>query len=170
MKPGDFILVHGKGFAPRMIQFGESLRFSKSCSYWNHAAIYIGNDTFIEAKGGHRARYTRLQDYSNEEVKIVSVPCEDDAMRENAVIFAKSQLGKGYGYVTILSLILWCLFGGKLTIGISGTDICSGLVARATERMGFIYDRDPETVMPADLASYFSKPVPQSKFLSQSRS
>lgn len=157
--PGDFILVHGKGVAPRLIQFSQRLRFNSDCARWNHAALYIGDGTFIEAKGGHHARRVPRSAYTGEEVREVRVGCGDTAMRANAVAFANAQLGDGYGYLTIVGLVGWCLFGGKLTIGLSGTDICSGLVARSVERMGVIFDRDPATVMPADLAHRWPQPL-----------
>ena len=38
---------------------------------------------------------------------------------------------------------------------IDGQFVCSGLVARALERTGSIFDRDSAHIAPADLAKYF---------------
>ena len=46
------------------------------------------------------------------------------------------------------------LTGSKLAFFIDGRFVCSGLVARALERTGRIFDRDPSHIAPADLAKY----------------
>jgi uncharacterized protein YycO len=163
--PGDFILVHGLSFTPKAIRLGQRMRFRgarREFAFWNHAALYVGNGNLIEAKGHCRVRHIPLAQYDVRHYAVVRTGCEDMAMRQNAVKFARRQVGSGYGYLTILTLIAWSFTGGKLTIGLSGTNICSGLVARATERLGEIYDRDPETVMPADLAEAYGVGCPSS--------
>lgn len=155
MAVADFILVHRRGLVARLIRFGQRLRFPKEAAYWNHAAIYDGKNCLIEAKGGHHARRVSLASYDGVDYLVVPINCGDEAMRENAQSFARSQLGAPYGYLTIVALVGWIFTGGKLTIGLSGSDICSGLVARALERTGAIFTRDPECVMPADLAVHY---------------
>ena len=69
--------------------------------------------------------------------------------------------------LTIAILGLTLLAGAKLTFFIDGEPawtsdcnsptafICSGLVARAMERTGAIFNRDPVHLTPADLAKYY---------------
>ena len=60
-----------------------------------------------------------------------------------------------YGFVTLASLALTMLTGSKLTFFVDGRYICSGFVARAMERTGTLFDRDPVHITPADLAKYY---------------
>ena len=55
------------------------------------------------------------------------------------------------------------LTGSKLTFFIDGQFVCSGLVARALERTGSIFDRDSAHIAPADLAKYFYGPDAQAR-------
>ena len=68
------------------------------------------------------------------------------------------QVGNQYGYVTIVSIALGLLTSGRLTFGLSGTEICSGL-ARMLERGTYSWV-DPPSAMPADLARFFDAPGP----------
>jgi hypothetical protein len=61
-----------------------------------------------------------------------------------------------YGWLTIASLAVTMLTGAKLAFFIDGEFICSGFVARAMERTGAIFTRDPVHITPADLAKYYS--------------
>ena len=56
--------------------------------------------------------------------------------------------------LSIASLGVTLLAGAKLTFFVDGEFICSGLVARAMERTGAIFNRDPVHITPADLATY----------------
>ncbi len=62
--------------------------------------------------------------------------------------------------MTIVSIALSLMMGGKFTFGFDGQAICSGLVARALERTSAIFNRDPAHIMPADLAKYFGVEPP----------
>jgi hypothetical protein len=62
--------------------------------------------------------------------------------------------------MNIVSIALSLITGGKFTFGFDGQAICSGLVARALERTNAIFNRDPEHIMPADLAKYFNVQPP----------
>jgi hypothetical protein len=62
--------------------------------------------------------------------------------------------------LTIVSIALSLLTGGKFTFGFDGQSICSGLVARALERMCAIFNRSSSHIMPADLAKYIEVEPP----------
>lgn len=53
--------------------------------------------------------------------------------REQAIKFAAFCLNDRYGWLTIMSIALCLLFGGKLSFGVDRQQICSGLVARCIE-------------------------------------
>ncbi len=73
------------------------------------------------------------------------------------VHFAEWALRKGSSYsrLSTVSIALSMLTGSRLTFFIDGQFVCSGLVARARERTGSIFDRDSAHIAPADLAKYF---------------
>ena len=83
--------------------------------------------------------------------------------REHEVAFAKDCVAKHakYGYLTILSIALSLLFGGRLGFGVDGQEICSGLVGRALERTGEVFEEDPWHMMPADLAAAYQVEPPK---------
>jgi len=175
LQPGDFVLVRSHArLAPRLIGLGQRLHHPPEFAYWTHAALYVGNarvgppwaESLIEAKGGEPVRYVPLSQYDARDYAAVRLGggpymsddpgyFVEDEMRHNAVAYAVSRLGAGYGYLTIATLSAWALFGGRVTVGIAGENVCSGLVASALTRMGELFDGDPVTQMPADLAEKY---------------
>jgi hypothetical protein len=153
---GDFILTHSKGFVSSLIRFGQALRFTgreRGLTWWSHAALIVSDDgALIEALGSgvQRSRLDKYLPTDFQLVRLQSLASEDD--RRQIVAYAEWALGQRYGFLTILSISLSLLTGGKFTFGFDGQSICSGLVARALERTNAIFDRSPSHIMPADLA------------------
>lgn len=178
LNTGDVILVHSYAkLAPRLIGFGQRLHHDPAFAYWTHAAVYVGKapiglpsedgyptgiEALIEAKGGEKVRYVPLAQYDARDYAAIRFQLERNTYsraaepwaRGRAVEYLRSQLGGGYGYLTIVTLALWSLFGGRVTIGLSGANVCSGLAAQASMYLGEVYD-DPVTVSPADLAEKY---------------
>jgi uncharacterized protein YycO len=162
--PGDFILTHGSAFYSKLIRFGQRLRFlgsNRKYAYWNHAAMIVsaGGD-LIEALGPG-VEETHIDKYKPTEyhlVRLGSLAVHRD--RQQVADFAAWSVGEKYGWLTIVSIALALLFGGRFNFGIDGQTICSGLVARALERTKAIFDRTPSHIMPADLARYFNVTPP----------
>ncbi len=157
--PGDFILTHGNAWFNKCIQIGQALRFhgtDRKYTCWDHAAIVVDEqDSLIEA-AGPGVRRTDLTQYRDIEYHLVRLGTTVDATdRAEAVAFAEWSLGQDYGWLTIVCIGWGLLTGGRLTFGFEGQQICSGLVARALERTRAIFDRNPEDIMPADLAKYY---------------
>jgi hypothetical protein len=77
--------------------------------------------------------------------------------RDEVVRFVEWALRRGSSYsrLSTVSIALSMLTGSRLTFFIDGQFVCSGLVARALERTGSIFDRDSAHIAPADLAKYF---------------
>jgi len=149
-----------------MIRIGERLRYrgpNRKFAYWNHTALFTDtNGGIIEALGsgvqaGNISKYTPI-DY--QVVRLDGVSNED---RQHEVAFAKDCLARNqkYGYLTILSIALSLLFGGRLGFGIDGQEICSGLVGRALERTGEVFAEEPWHMMPADLAQAYQVEPPK---------
>ena len=159
-EPGDFILTHGSSLFSHLIRFGQRLRFwgrDRPFAWWNHAAMIVSNEgDLIEALGPgvQRSHIKKYQPTEYHLVSIAAIVSGND--RAEAVAFATWCLGLKYGYVTIVSIALSLLTGGKFTFGFDGQAICSGLVARALERTQAIFNRTPSHIVPADLAKYFA--------------
>ena len=158
--PGDFILTHGNAFFSKLIRFGQGLRFrgpDRKYTWWNHAAMIVSaQGDLIEALGAG-VRQTHIDMYKATEYHLVRIgPLATPHDRDQVVAFADWSRGERYGWVTILSIAVSLLFGGRFNFGFDGQTICSGLVARALERTSAIFDRTPSHIMPADLAKYFS--------------
>lgn len=158
-QPGDFILTHGNAWLNKCVQIGQRLRFrgpDRKYAHWDHTAIIVDeNGGLIEAatSGVH---LVNLADYKDVEYHLVSLgTAVNSTDRAEAVAFAKWSLQEKYGWLTIVCIGIGLLTGGKLTFGFEGQQICSGLVARAMERTPAIFDRNPEDIMPADLAKYY---------------
>lgn len=161
IQPGDFVLVQTNHFVSRLIRFGQR-SYGRENAKWNHVALYIGNDRIIEALSTGICE-SPLDKYAESERRVISTatagrrPADLDAadreMRENAVAFAESCVGEKYGWMTIAAIGLKTLFKGRFNFGVQGTSICSGLVARSLERMGYNFNPyNPAELTPAYLA------------------
>ena len=159
---GDFILTHGDEWTSRLIRFGQSLRYrgaSARYTYWNHTALVVDEDgSIVEALGTGVARRS-IHDYDPTQYTVVRIDASD-ADRAEAAAFACSTIGADYGWVTIASIAVSLVTGGKFAFAIDGQLICSGLVARALERTTAIFKHDPARIMPAELAEVFGVDPP----------
>ena len=156
LAPGDFFLIHhAKGPIRRLIQLVQRLHFPKQDARWNHCGVFIHPDgTIVEALTSNVTQ-GNISKYQGFNYVVVGVTANTED-RDQMVAFCEWALGREYGFLTDLSLLGWCLFGGKFSFGLDGEMCCSGLVARALERAGYIFDRDSSHVMPADLARKFN--------------
>jgi uncharacterized protein YycO len=170
-RPADFILTHGDAFISSVIRFGQKIRIQgedRKYAHWNHAALVVSETgDLIEARG-HGVCRTHISDYTPKNYCLVRIQASAED-REHAVRFAEWAAGlmdskrkQRYGFLTIASVIYTTLTGGKFTFAIDGQTICSGLVARAMERTGAIFNRTPSHLMPADLAKYYRVDLPSS--------
>lgn len=161
--PGDFILTHGNKLYDRLIRWAQRLQMrghDRRYTRWNHAALILDQDgTIVEANGGGVQR-NPISKYTPTEYYIVHILAED-LDRGHEVAFAQWAEGQRYGKLTICSVFLSLAFGSTIIFGLQGQEICSGLVARALERAGYIFDQDPAHIMPADLAKHFDVEPPK---------
>jgi uncharacterized protein YycO len=153
---GDFVLVAGTHLNSRLIRFGQKLRIRGSDRRhvkWTHAALIVDRDgSLIEAVGTGVRRW-HLDRYRNDDYVVVRLHTSDEN-RDEVVRFAEWALRRGSSYsrLSTVSIALSMLTGSRLTFFIDGQFVCSGLVARALERTGSIFDRDSAHIAPADLA------------------
>lgn len=165
-QPGDFILTYSTRLFSRLIRFGQSLRYrgdERKYIRWNHAAVIVSPQGDIIEALGTGVQRNHLSKYGPTEYAIVRIDAfAQPHDREQIVAFAEWALGEKYGWATVLSIALNVLTGAKLTFGVDGQNICSGLVARALERSNAIFQTTPSHVTPAELAKLFDVPVPSS--------
>ena len=165
---GDFILTHGDAWTSTLIRFGQRLRIhgdDRKYTHWNHAALIVSTrGDLIEALGAG-VTASHISKYRPRELHLVRIDASPPD-RQQAVDFGRWAAGlagsarQRYGFVTIASIAYTLLTGGKFTFAIDGEVICSGLVARAMERTGALFNRTPTHVMPADLAKYYEVEPP----------
>lgn len=163
--PGDFILTHSNCWTGRIIRWGQRLRFRgrrRKYAWWNHTALIVSKKGDIIEAFGKGVVSDNISKYTQAEYTVVRIHPElaNAQDREEVVVYGKWALDEKYGYLTIVSIALNLIFGGKFSFFIDGQTICSGLVARALERTRIIFDRSPSHIMPADLAAYFEVEPP----------
>lgn len=168
-RPGDLVLTHGSAWTSRLIRFGQRLRIhgdDRKYTHWNHVAIVVADDgSLVEALGAGVTR-THVSKYEPREYRVLRIDASA-ADRAQAVRFCLYAAGEvyangvprgeriRYGWVTIVSIAFTLITGARFSFQLDGTEICSGLAARAMERTGAIFNRGPSHVMPADIAKYF---------------
>jgi uncharacterized protein YycO len=157
--PGDFLLTHGNSGSSGLIRLGQRMRYQGSSAkfaHWSHAALFVDeNGMIVEAmEPGVQERDVRV--YRDTEYHVVHLTDASAEDRNHAVAFAMHCLNDHYGILTDISLFFTLLTGTKIFFGVDGQMICSGLVARALERTGAIFQYDSWHLLPADLAEAFN--------------
>jgi hypothetical protein len=163
-RPGDFILTHGDAFFSRLIRFGERLRVhgdDRRFTWFNHAALVLDEKgTLAEALATGVVTSTADKYLPKDYVVVSSGATPDDVAEILAFAHWVLDTRHRYGKLTIVSIALTLLTGSKFTFFIDGEFVCSGFVARAMERTGVIFNRDPVHITPADLAKYYNATPP----------
>lgn len=157
--PGDIILAHGSSLADRLVHLGQRLRIrgdDKRYTGFDHAALIVSETGDLIEAVGPGVQRSNVEKYRHRYYVVVHTGAAPEDVKQ-AIQFAEWALENRahYGALTIASLGLTLLVGAKLTFFIDGEFICSGLVARAMERTGAIFNRDPVHITPADLAKYY---------------
>jgi hypothetical protein len=149
-KPGDILLVHSTDLQSRLIQIGTR-------SFWNHVAIAVSADALVEALGGGVAAspVAKYDGRPEGTTRWIDTGRTDD-QRALAVAYARSRVGRRYNKAEIASIALGILTGWHFVFGVSGEDICSGLVGEAMERAGATFPKEGTDLTPADLAAFYA--------------
>jgi len=162
--PGDFSLHRattnrGRGGATttlgKLIQAGERTRYGDSdFARWTHSALIVSEDGEICEAIESGVTRDSIEKYRGSDYMVVH-PVGLPVQRELACGFAETRVGDKYGIVNFVGLAIQCLFGWNLSVHMDEQFICSGLVARATEKYIDAYPRSPEDMMPGDLAYFW---------------
>jgi hypothetical protein len=176
--PGDFSLHRSTTNKTRggettalgkLIQAGERVRFGNSdFARWTHSALIVSASGNIVEAIESGVVEDNIGKYLNTDYVVVHVTATEE-QRALACGFARSRVPDSYGILNFLALALQSLFGWTLSFHLGGQYICSGLVARATEKYIDGYPRTPEDMMPGDLAYFWhvnsGEPLPPLGFL-----
>jgi len=169
--PGDVILTHSQhGLFGQLIRFGEALRYrskdDKPYAWFNHAAVVISQDPgngkprVAEALGSGIQK-SPASKYRPEWFAYIDVDARQGD-RDQIVQFAEreAEVHEPYGFLQIATIAVSLLAGGRLTVGMDGSEICSALAAKALRGAGYWWERggqivDETYLTPADLAAGF---------------
>jgi hypothetical protein len=160
-QPGDFLVTHGTAWTSNLIRFGQRLRYrgpNRPFAHWSHAVAVVSDAGDIIEALGRGVTSGTIDKYKNTDYSYVRIQASEEDRGEMAT-FAWGEDGKKYGFLTLVSIAFGLLSTGRLTFRLSGTEICSGLVAQMLIR-GIYSWEDPASVMPADLARFFDAPGP----------
>jgi hypothetical protein len=162
--PGDFSLhrataTKGPGGATttlgKLIQAGERTRYGNSdYARWTHSALIVSENGDICEALERGVTEDNISKYRGTDYLVVHVTASD-AQRALACGFGRTRVGDRYGVLNFVGLAVQSLFGWNLSVHADGQFICSGLVARATEKYIDAYPRSPENMMPGDLAFFW---------------
>ncbi len=153
---GDFVLTSGPYLSSKLIRFGQRVSLwgtPPEYAHWNHVALVIDPSGNLYEALGKGIEKTNISRYKDFDYRVARIQASDEDRRQildfaNSAFRARTR----YGYLTILSIVLTLLTGSRLILGWAGTAICSGFVAEALCRAGYIFDKPPSHMMPADLA------------------
>ncbi|HEX3433078.1 MAG TPA: hypothetical protein VHT25_03350 [Solirubrobacteraceae bacterium] len=162
--PGDFSLHRASTNKTRggettalgkFIQAGERVRFGNTdFARWTHSTLIVSEDGDIVEAIESGVSKRNLAKYKDTDYMVVHTRATPE-QRALACGFALSRVGDSYGIVNFIGLAIQSLFGWTLSVHLGGQYICSGLVARATEKCIDGYPRTPEDMMPGDLAYFW---------------
>jgi hypothetical protein len=157
--PGDFILAHRHHFIGRLISQAQKRRFKGAdgvFAHWSHTALVVETDgALVEAEitGVRQNPISRYRAYEYHLVRLGSDFSSEG--RTRAVVYAKAQVGQGFGFLEMFGATLYLLFGWPVRLVRRGHEICSGLVVRALQAGGLVPELDPLLTLPADLAKLY---------------
>jgi hypothetical protein len=157
---GSFYLTSSGRIGSRIIQRWQTRRYKDSESTyakWNHAGLFLGEGGRIAEALGNGVVERDIRAYTKPYLAVVQFPnmakldCEQIRDFAEAVLQARFE----YSYETLLAIALQLSTGSRLGFARASTAICSGFVADALTRAGYIFERPSAFTMPADLAKKF---------------
>lgn len=173
MQSGDIVICHSTGLIGAGIRWVQHrMRGLYEVSpigeekwwQWNHIAVLnqdMGNGdwTIFQAEARGVTDYRLLSTVApGGEYKVISLP--DHVDRAMFLKFLSSQVGKRYGYLSIVSCFFDLILPDSICLRQNDTWICSALVAAALWFAGFsaaMHWTDLYTVVPAEIAAACSQ-------------
>jgi uncharacterized protein YycO len=157
--PGDFILTHRRRPMAGLISLAQKVRFRGAdavYAHWSHCALVVAEDGSIVEAESLGVERSPISKYQAAEYHLVRIGTEfSPEGRKEAAAYATAQVGQAFGFLALAGATLFLLFGVPLRLTRRNHQICSGLVVRALQKGGLLWDADPTLVLPSDLAKIF---------------
>ena len=164
IRRGDVVLVDqlGQGLVSASIAVGEVLRYGRGSPYtrWTHIAIVCdapfqdpSTISIAEARAATGVHTTFLSKYEKHYAIVHTRVDDRDWAEVERFLETVLNAREHYDFVAYAGLTLYALSGTRVCIQRAGTATCSGLVADALTRAGFIWTRPPYAMTPADIAA-----------------
>jgi hypothetical protein len=154
-RPGDVILIRGRGWLGKAIRFIVRIRCrrngDRALAHWSHAAILVSAQGHLVEVLHTGVVLGSLEKYRDEEYHYVYLDLSA-ADRTRASRYAYSCLRQKYGRFSFLLLGLAVLLGDRFEIPDRGQQGCVALIVRALQCAGMTFARRPTDMTPADLA------------------
>jgi hypothetical protein len=156
---GDIVLCHSRGLIGACIRWAQRHDYGEIYSQYNHIAVLnkdMGNGdwTVYQAEARGVTDYRLLSTIApGGKYRVISLP--KGVNKKRFIGFLDSQVGKRYGFMSILSCAFDMVLPDMICLRKSDTWICSGLVAAALVFGGFeaaFSWPDFYTVVPAEIA------------------
>jgi hypothetical protein len=157
-RPGDIILVRGRGWLGWCIRRFERMRYradaDRAFAHWSHAAIVVGGNGLLVEVLHDGVALATLEKYREQEYHYLQLDLSEGDRRD-AAHYACACLRQRYGASSFLLFALSLLCGDCWRIPDRGQQGCVALIVRALRRAGMTFEREPADMMPADLAKQF---------------
>ena len=148
MSVGDFILVDRGKYIGRLIRWATRSR-------WDHCALVVSNTgDLTEAlvrTGITRSHISKYTDVDYVLVRTNGAPID----QKHLLRYSDRSVGEHYGFGNCLCVLIGYVTFGRLRLGTKNPN-CSAHVALGQLRLGAYFDKMAESMVPGDLARYYS--------------
>lgn len=161
MNPGDLVGFRTPGAFAWCIRLGQRFAGVQHNDITHIAVVTEASADPLIVQSVRRVNTVRLSSYGAVPHIVIPSPLgPDDPRRADGVAFARAQLGRKYGVLSVLSRAWNCVTPRWVQFGISraGDMDCSALGARVFEHEGVVIPwPDAFQVMPGQLADEYAK-------------
>jgi hypothetical protein len=147
-----------QGFISHLIKFGALVGgYPPAARRFSHAWIVIDDHGNLVEAVKRGVRPGNISKYDPDDYVLIDVPMSDaDAEQVRAFLANVVEHRWKYGFLTFAACGFSCLSGQirwlpSFSFAVAQTAICSGLVADALTRAGWIWPKAAAVMMPADL-------------------
>ena len=158
-RPGDVVFMQTKGIIGKAIRIAQRRLLEHRYAHWNHVGILHekqanGDWTVIQAQPKGITDHGLLSEMAGEKYEIIALPSY--VSPDDVLAFAKAQVGKEYGFASVLSAALDMVLPRQVCLRRADTWICSGLVMAALWYAGLpasLHIDDLYSITPAEVAN-----------------
>jgi hypothetical protein len=149
IQAGDLVFCHSKGLVGKGIRLAEWLRFRKG-DKWNHVAIIDrpvvdgrpDYDWYVIQAEAHGVTNTGKLSTIAPGGDYIVLPLPRAADAAKVIEFATAQVGRRYGFVTIVSILVTLLSPKFFNVMLPNTWICSAVAAESLRYAGWYHSWD----------------------------